>query len=905
MSHDLTRKYFVKIKTLENEGTGIIFKADRKGLVFYILTARHIFFPSTSSEEKVSPKILKKDEIYIYLETNSEENIIKDSIVIYSLKNPAIDIAVIIIKKECTNIENDLSVHYLEVFDMDDNPFDKLEFFLSGYPEFTSKIDRSSKLISYNLKHAQFENDDNIIARLYCTSSPILSPSRKKPIEEMKGISGAGVFVKENNNSVNLSHIQHNAPAINFLLATRVDLFLDEINAIILAENKNFPLIKTSTKVMIEDMNIEDFGNFSFLKEKINKEIQNHREVINEKYPQLVEIKNETLKEIHKNINELSKSLSYLYAYRAIKAHDEGKRRLTTLCFKKAIELNPEHRNTFIQEKAVRTNNIEKIEEMSSYFLDDSIKFHDKIIKDYEDNDPIKIEKIKNAINAIIRFEESDNQKNKLQEYFEFLEKSYKENKILRAPYKYKDLGEFYIHILQNERAIKALYTSQFIFEESPQTEKNTLTLQEVKNIIKTLKENIIENDNIKNEAFILAKETMEEEEEDQNIKEQLKKSNAMISVIYDDIYHIKQEENKRKETILNLDKTLSFLKAKVELQINQNESHNLDTLLINESITKLDIFNTALDEKIKSIPEKYQISIDEQTKYDILDTIQSPLDDFSNKIDNATEKVTQTTDAVNEIINHAEKQLSFIKQEGIKDLEAIKSDVQKRLTAFEQQEVQISAYKNEVLDYLKASEHRMLERIEQLYLNDTAKNEAIQVVQDSISQLEKTLLNTFASESKIQNYNNFSINKKIETVLNACRNLESTVITQTNDILSYSKDIDLVKNQQNALEDSLIPQTAQALAGLTQNQELLTHIRTNQYRLEHSLLTHTQHALNNYQNIINHQTIKPPLSKSKKIFLAVYFIVMFASALYFIIRYGLLDLLLNLWHTAWQQLNG
>ena len=367
------------------------------------------------------------------------------------------------------------------------------------------------------------------------------------------------------------------------------------------------------------------------------------------------------------------------------------------------------------------------------------------------------------------------------------------------------------------------------------------------------------------------------------------------------EISQLKETNFEQEEVARDIINSLLSLHIQNHKLISQTQDNKINVDIANQNNITIKDTADSITQLINKIPEKYQISIDEQTKYDILDTIQSPLDDFSSKID----KVTQTTDAVNEIINHAEKQLSFIKQEGIKDLEAIKSDVQKRLTAFEQQEVQISAYKNEVLDYLKASEHRMLERIEQLYLNDTAKNEAIQVVQDSISQLEKTLLNTFASESKIQNYNNFSINKKIETVLNACRNLESTVITQTNDILSYSKDIDLVKNQQNALEDSLIPQTAQALAGLTQNQELLTHIRTNQYRLEHSLLTHTQHALNNYQNIINHQTIKPPLSKSKKIFLDVYSIVMFASVLYFIIRYGLLDLLLNLWHTAWQQFNG
>ena len=89
-----------------------------------------------------------------------------------------------------------------------------------------------------------------------------------------------------------------------------------------------------------------------------------------------------TLKKVHDEIDSLSKALSYMYASYAIIAHENKSKRLTTLLFKKAIELNAEHKNTFLQEKARRDNDSKKLKELAIYSLEDTIKFYDKKIEE-------------------------------------------------------------------------------------------------------------------------------------------------------------------------------------------------------------------------------------------------------------------------------------------------------------------------------------------------------------------------------------------------------------------------------------------------------------------------------------------------------------------------------------------
>ena len=915
MSFDLLKNHVVQIKFNDSQSTGVIFKPEINSGFLYILTAKHNFFlPKEISRQyqdlelnlendtiKITHEItnqiipLTQNRVYFFNSEDSEKHFIN------------IDLALIII--EINGLKNQItdlpSIDTLFIEDDQNNRtgiYD-IHYSLFGYPQYRNLIHKeiSHCKLKFNQSSTNSfyqEEFDNITGFVGFDESDNFQ-------EELNGISGSPIFLLSKSQEPYLRSIAYATEKFNIIKAIKISPLVDSINSRIEKINANLPELRSSTKITLinEPLSISELKSFNDFKTRIRdkSETLNFIKKENENIISINEIAAKLLKDGDKLRTECE-DLSYKYAHIAIIAADKGLKAATTSYLKKAIEWNSDHIHILLHEKAERTQNKELLRSLTPILLTDKIKKYDKLLKLEKDEFIIK-ELLKDAIIDLYQHTNDNNEKilanSKIDEYCFSLDELINNDKKQKPINKYIELGKFYSENHLKNKSIKFYLIALELLKRSPKNDYHNSLSEEVNLQIYRIKEKIDLNifDEKQKDAIQIAKDIFNENED--------KETKEIILKLYEEVTDLKRSEQYRDGFYSNLIDTLFSLNISIDKQIIQNIDKNIR---INQSNANIESFTSLLnnlENKIIRIQDKYEIQIDEKTKNDILDTIQSPLDDFSNKIDNATEKVTQTTDAVNEIINHAEKQLSFIKQEGIKDLEAIKSDVQKRLTAFEQQEVQISAYKNEVLDYLKASEHRMLERIEQLYLNDTAKNEAIQVVQDSISQLEKTLLNTFASESKIQNYNNFSINKKIETVLNACRNLESTVITQTNDILSYSKDIDLVKNQQNALEDSLIPQTAQALAGLTQNQELLTHIRTNQYRLEHSLLTHTQHALNNYQNIINHQTIKPPLSKSKKIFLAVYFIVMFASALYFIIRYGLLDLLLNLWHTAWQQLNG
>lgn len=867
-------------------GSCVIFNSHENCNYAYLLTARHnLYEKSPESDDQKSFENISNLEMILFQNENNLGKITTLNNTAYFFRHnenqKTLDIALIIIQ------EKPYKTQIIEFYDTDDEKHHTHFYCTGGYPSHLSQWDTDSKIGYYYIKPisnygSHTEQFMNIDGSLNFYDAEFT--------DKLKGMSGSGVFLLGKNGQIALRAIIYKAIPTNKFECIKLDEILDQLNERL--DELNLEQVQTTSKLLSvnnEIFNLSELAEIAnirnFIKDtsKLNTDRVKTPNDIREQAKQL----NYSYHELKNNIEDLS----FKYAHLALCAHDENMQIAKNRFFKKAIELNSNHITAFSLEKTENQkiknskdiNNTQKITQ----------KYEPLINNANTELDRVKL--LKEVIEQLSYLENTQNNQIFINNFSDQLIYLYDQDRKIKPIFKYQELADFYHKIPQkystalyyNQLALKIIDISNnpsIYKEESEKIEKRINSLNKLTSPLST---DILSE--IEEQAKLISIQ-----EEDQTIKDLLHKLSYEIS-------QLKETNFEQEEVARDIINSLLSLHIQNHKLISQTQDNKINVDIANQNNITIKDTADSITQLINKIPEKYQISIDEQTKYDILDTIQSPLDDFSSKID----KVTQTTDAVNEIINHAEKQLSFIKQEGIKDLEAIKSDVQKRLTAFEQQEVQISAYKNEVLDYLKASEHRMLERIEQLYLNDTAKNEAIQVVQDSISQLEKTLLNTFASESKIQNYNNFSINKKIETVLNACRNLESTVITQTNDILSYSKDIDLVKNQQNALEDSLIPQTAQALAGLTQNQELLTHIRTNQYRLEHSLLTHTQHALNNYQNIINHQTIKPPLSKSKKIFLAVYFIVMFASALYFIIRYGLLDLLLNLWHTAWQQLNG
>lgn len=746
MSHDLIRNYIVKIDVFKEgefkgSGAGVIFKASKNSQAFYILTAMHIFDGISANK-----LFLEEVEVKIFLESyRQNSNIVKSNIKVYSINEKEEDVAFIILKKENLTIDAEASICYLEFLDMDDNPYEKIDFFISGYPDHMS-TESLTRLMHYNLKYLSSVGD-NIFTRLYCTSSPtLLGYNKSQIIKNMSGISGAGIFTRNNTNTINLSHIHHRIPESNVFLATRADALIDNINDIILSEkNPSFSLIKTSTKVIIDDISLDEFQDFEFLKKKITNEMPSHTEAIKSKFSNISkltgDIKNKDeiakasriLKQIHGEIDLLSRSLSYMYANYAIAAHDNKSKRLTSLFFKKAIELNPEHKNTFMQEKAIRNNDSEKLKEIALNSLEDTINFYDKKMEECSQTGMEKILVTKEAIYAIMKFNNNKDTHSdqNLQRYLIELEESYKNNHTLRTPYKYKELGEFYIKILENEKALEKLYTSLFIFEGGPQTDATQLAIEEAKEIINSIE---YENKNIeliKKTAQSIAMESLEQEE-DKNIKEQLHRTNAMLSVIYDDIYHIKLEDNNQKQLSSKLTEKLHALKYQVEEQIDQNTRHNLNTLQINEAILALDTTTIKLTDQIKNTTIQYELK-DEETRREVITTIQKSTDELNFVIDDFNTKS-------NNIIHDIDDHLDTLTMQKDTLLQDITSKLDKKLQEFNIYQENIAAENSEILKFLKNSERRMLSNINKLHISNHQRDETASLIRQSITQLQKSI---------------------------------------------------------------------------------------------------------------------------------------------------------------------
>lgn len=473
MSHNLIRNYIIKIELLtedgenSNSGTGVIFKSSKDGSAIYILTAKHIFDSIISKKNSDNQISLDQSRIHITIESAvKKSNIITNNVIIHLINNKTEDIAFIIIKKEHLATDSEPYIHYLEFFDMDDNPYERIEFFISGYPNHMGGVSLTN-LMHYNLRY--LADEKNATTTFHCTSSLVLAQYKTAIVREMKGISGAGIFVRKNTNTVNLSHIQHNITDHNKLAATRVDLLIDTLNDIISKQGQSFPPIRTSTRAIIDDISIEEFQDFNFLKSKISNDIPSYMESIKNKFDFAKKLESDltnkeqissatkTLKKVHDEITSLSTALSYVYANYAIIAHDNKSKRLTTLLFKKAIELNPEHKNTFLQEKARRDNDSKKLKELAAYSLEDTINFYDERINDAQADNADTIPMIKEAILAVRNFKDITDSPEKLCSYFSSLENAYRNNHTIREPYKYKELGEFYNSIFEKKKSTQTI----------------------------------------------------------------------------------------------------------------------------------------------------------------------------------------------------------------------------------------------------------------------------------------------------------------------------------------------------------------------------------------------------------------------------------------------------------------
>lgn len=896
MSSDAVKKYAIKIEyyyededgeRVFSQGSGVIFKSHEKDQAYYILTAKHIFFPKNKkmtieyglfAEELIN---INKDNIFVFIEAYPEDNIIYSDITVRFLANKQVDIGLIILPASETKIEKEVST--IEFFDLDNNNYSSKNFFISGYPRITKNIEQISKLTPYIVQHHQFDESGH--TKMLCKSSPVLSMGNI--VASMQGISGAGTFIQERDGKLNLSHIQFGVIEPNTFLCTRLDTFTDEINKIITNNHPERYPVSINTKVVIdnESLNFDDFSNLDFFKNKIRNNALAYNKSIKDKFgveltPSifdndfldgiLIQENADKLRKVYKEIEQRSIALSYLYAYLAVIAHKNKSRRTTTALFKRAIDLNPEHEQVFILEKARRTNNFEKIEQTLLVSLEETIDFHESLIS-MENDLSIKIAKIKNAILDIIKCEGDqaliEQEKEK---YLEKLELAYESNHILRDPYKYQELGEFYLSLGYKEKTLYFLHIAFYLLSSYPQTQSNALMMGAIKQQLDEITiDDGIDFESIKESANKKSLQIIKDQE-DQNTKRTLEEVSRMLGTVYDDIYHIKLEENKREKTISSLESSLKSLSAKVDLQINQNSSHNLDTILINENISKLDIFNNALNKQLGSIQEKYEIYIDDKTRTELMSIIEEPIETMNSGLS----RINAAAHDAENYIKRSEDSLKVLIAHEQEGLLLINKGVQESIDVLSQYQAKLRTDKDEVLEFLKSAELRILDKIHELDLNAKYKNEITNLIHSEINKLHDIVNSATIEQGRnsldiIESSNNVA--KGLNKVITACQELEAKALTEIKRaaIFDYTHDINAIKRSQNRFEKALLDQVSNAL-------------------LKH-------------KNI----SIMSLMDFGKKVLLVICFTIVVFITTYFIMHYGLLDLLANLWHTVWQKFNG
>lgn len=741
MSSDLFKKFVVDIQ-YKSLGSGTIFKPYQQSIYAYIFTAKHIFFQDDYEDQckykehnesslKIDPSDLK-----IIRETNKETIItIKDSTV-YFLPDCNIDFAFLIVELNKNKDSSDIKM--LEIFDLDSNDHEKIDFYILGYPNITRSRDTSFKLMSYKVRH-EFNDDKDTEngVHLKCLDNPVLSLGNFK--KDMDGISGAGTYVRKDNMTVNLSHIQYGSIPPNKFTCTRIDILCDDINTTLDKINLNLPKIQTSTRAVLnnEMLDFSEFTDFAFFEEKIKNNTLAYEKhnfgvdlsdtTFNQK---IVRDSTRKLREAYEKISLERNALSYFYAHFAILAHKNNARRATTMFFKKAIQLNPEHEQIFLIEKAKRSKNIEELQSLVSKTLPETIEMYNKIIS----NEETLIGKIHGIKSAIIEIESFDNGKNseeikeKLDIYFSQLEKSYEENKETRDSYKYKELGDFYIRFEGREKqAAFSLNIANELLLRLPASDNNKALINEVKERLRFLSEQ--RNCNIDEQIEIakLKATSILASEEDKEMKKMVEEMKIMITSVYDDIYHIKQEDAFHKESLSLIKQNIGSLGISINEQIKQNRYNNIDIDLSNENNELVNSISTEMRDHLKEIPKEYNLTLNNEVKNEITSLIMESSDKLTDTLSENNQSLLKKT---NNIIDAADKQIKFLLNDAKKDREDFLASINQETAIAELQSI-----KNKIITEIKKSQKITKESIKKSRIADHKKHLVIENHQKIITR--------------------------------------------------------------------------------------------------------------------------------------------------------------------------
>lgn len=394
-----------------------------------------------------------------------------------------------------------------------------------------------------------------------------------------------------------------------------------------------------------------------------------------------------------------------------------------------------------------------------------------------------------------------------------------------------------------------------------------------------------VENqDIIEQRASEKAKEIINSKQ-NQNTKQTLSEIKEILLSIGCDTLQLKRNNINESLLISTIKKRTAKIHEDIISQSEQNKLHHLDIDQANKNTNIINKASVQLKEQLEKIPEKYQIILDTDTKKQIRDTIDSQLTEPVSELGN----IKNIVDTVHDYVTNAESHLNTILHEEKISLEEKNTRLSFVIKKLEESQISVDDMKTHTINHLKSSEKRMIARLNQLNINERTQYRAMQVIQESISQLQRNV-KAIKMETPFNNRQekNHSLKLEIEEIIKTCQDLESRILARLDDTSAYYADIDFIKRSQTRFEHALLPKVVDAL-------DTGINFRTN--------------AINTYKAFPEQDFITlPSFSSRRKILLTACLIILFSSIGYIFLKfsnYGLLDLLTNLWHTAWQKFNG
>ncbi len=673
-------------------------------------------------------------------------------------------------------------------------------------------------------------------------------------------MSGSGVFLLGKNGTVALRSIVYKAVPTNKFECIKIDEILDQINETLSEfELDNIQTTTNSLSINDETFNLADLADIKNIRNFItNTSKLNGNEITT---PDDIREKAKELNKRYNDNKQIIDDLSYQYAHLALLAHDKKMQLAKNRFFKRAIILNPNHITAFSLEKSEHQKN-KTAQEINDITPTDANGIHKKYnqLIDLENNDRNKIRLIKEAINNLSYFDDTPENRIFIDAFAVKLDKLYEQEKTIKVVFKYQDLADFYHGIPQKYSL--ALYYNQLSLEiinlfTNPKlyNDISSKIVQKINSLEKL--EHPLSSDKIieiKNKA-----KTLLSEEEDKGIKEILDK-------ISHEIFTLRSKDHEQKEITKEIIESLISLHIQNHNIASYTMDNKIDIDISNKNNSEIKESTNAIKEIIRKIPEKYNIQVDEKTRTELSSIIEEPAETIRSTLN----KINVIVDNTERYIKTSDESLKILVKHEQEGLALIHKNIQGGIDTLSQQQDKLKIDKNEVLEFLKASELRVLAKIYKLDISTQRKNKTIDFIREKISQLQKlvntaTIIQSNNHSDIIKSANNTT--KDLKQIIITCQELEKSVLGQLKNTLDYTDDITMIKRSQN--------------------------------RFEHSLLNQTKNAFANYEKITEYSNIRPSLSFGQKVLLSIYFIIMTACAIYFIVNYSLLDLLTSLWHTA------